>query len=96
MIPINHSPKPQPNHVDEIPFIDFGHQYHARCAEFDNVVLTGPVVNGERTPVDERQRKLMVQNNRVVFRSLLVMVQELGGSAFDLNRAVTEANVSSS
>ena len=60
MIPINHSPKPQPRHVDEIPFIQFGREYHARCAEFDTVVLTGPVVNGERTPANEHQRKLIV------------------------------------
>jgi hypothetical protein len=44
-------------------------------------------VNGERTPANDHQQKLMVQNNRAV--SLLVMVRELGGSAFDLNRAVT-------
>lgn len=35
----------------------------------------------------------MVQNNRVVFQSLLVMVRELGGSAFDLNRAVTRVGI---
>jgi hypothetical protein len=75
--------------VDEIPFLEFGRQYHDQCAQFNNLVLTGPVVNGERTPANDHERKLMVQNNRAVFQALLVTVRDLGGSAFDLNRAVT-------
>lgn len=93
MIPTNHHPTVQSRRVGKIPFLDFGHEYHARCAEFDNLVLTGPMVNGERTPANEHQRKLMVQNNRVVFQSLLVMVRELGGSVFDLNRAITRVGM---
>ena len=93
MIPIIHRQTAQPRRHNETPFIQFGREYHARCAEFDSVVLTGPVVNGERTPANEHQRKLMTQNNQVVFQLLLVMVRELGGSAFDLNRAVTAAGL---
>ena len=81
---------PQPRPIDEIPFLEFGREYHAQCVKFNSVVLSGPVVNGERTPANNHERKLMEQNSRAVFQGLLVTVRDLGGSAFDLNRAVTQ------
>jgi hypothetical protein len=37
-------------------------------AEFNTLALTGPVVNGQRTPDDEHYRKLMVQTTVRCFR----------------------------
>lgn len=50
---------------------DLASKYHRHCETYDRTVCTGPVINGEVQPRDERERKLCIDHALQV-RNLLM------------------------
>ena len=63
-------------------------RYHTECEAYDRTVCTGPIRNGEITPLTSRELALVNQNAQRIRRRLMDEAVQDGISREDLQRAI--------
>lgn len=69
---------------------ELAQQFVKEADEFDEKMCSGPIVNGERMPIDSRERNLCINNASWLKAVLLKEVEKLGFDRKSFNNAIQD------